>query len=127
MLEDYFESVNNFKDRYYLVNPFGKVSHASLSNIYFELPYQCSDNFSKFWLQSHFLADVECYVYKLNDFSQEETYMKRNLVAFFKNLGLMDIVAPSGAASKKQKNWFIERHLLVKDATKKDRQVIIDE
>lgn len=42
IFEVYSESVNNFKDRYYLVSPLIEVAHANLYNIDFESPYQCS-------------------------------------------------------------------------------------
>lgn len=70
-----------------LISPFTKVAHANTCNIDSKSPYQCSDKFSKFWRESHFLADNGFYVYRLYDLSQEEFYIKRKLVAFLEDLG----------------------------------------
>lgn len=62
------------------------------------------------------MADGEPYVYKLDDMSREETYMKSKFVAFFEDLGYIDNVVPSGETPRKQKKWFIETHILVEAA-----------
>lgn len=77
-LEVYLEIVKNFKDWYYLFILFTEVAYASMWNIDFEPPYQILEKLPKFWHLSHFLVDVGSYVYKLDDLSQEENYMKGN-------------------------------------------------
>ena len=87
--------------RYYLVIPFTEVAHPSICEIHFGTPSECSDKFLKFWRQNHFLVKVGTYVYLADDLSQEETYLKRKLVAFWKNLGFVDDIVPPKTSLRK--------------------------
>lgn len=87
-----------------------------MCNIDFELPYKCSDKFSKFLRQRNFLEDVRSYIHRLNNLSQEETYMKRNLVVLFGVLGYVDKVVSSEATPRKPKKRSIKTCLQVETA-----------
>lgn len=119
--------MKNFKNWYYLVIPLTKVAHANFCNIYFKHPYQCSDKFSDFWRHNYFSKNDGSYIYKLDDFTHEETYMKRKPIAFFEYLGYVDNVFLFGDAPRKWKKRFIEMQWLMEVALKEDMHVVFGE
>lgn len=56
--------------------------------------------------------------------SQEETYLKRQLVSFFDAMGYIDGVVTSNAIVARQKKWCIETCLLVDVGPKEVWQII---
>lgn len=68
------------------------MAHASMHGIQFESPFKCSNLCLKFWCQSHFLDEVGFHVYLMDDLSQDETDLKRKLVAFKESLGFFESV-----------------------------------
>lgn len=67
-----------------------------------EPPYQCSNIFSKFWQQSHLLSKSKSHVYRMNDLSQEDIFLKRQVVSFSDALGYARGVIPHDVGSKNQ-------------------------
>lgn len=55
----------------------------------------------------------ELYVYREDDLSQEEIYLKKLLVAFSIELGNVWGVIPQGESSKRRLKWLIETRLLM--------------
>lgn len=55
----------------------------------------------------------ESYVNKEDDISQEEVYLKRQSVSFYKELGYVGGVIPSDGVSRKRLKWFAETLLLL--------------
>lgn len=92
MFEVYKKSVKNFKDWYYLVNPLTKVALANTCNLDLSFLVNVRTNSPSFWVQNHFLENVESYAYKLDNMSHKETCMNMKLVAFFEDLGYVDSV-----------------------------------
>lgn len=70
MFEVYYDSVKNFKDRYFMVNPLSKVAYVSICDVQFDAPSKCYERFPKFWHQMHFLDRAKTYVHLPNDFFQ---------------------------------------------------------
>lgn len=50
--------------------------------------------FFKLWRQNQFLEDFGIYIYKMNNFSQEPIYLKRQLTSFFESLNCVNDFAP---------------------------------
>lgn len=63
-------------------------------------PYKFLDIFSKFLGQSHFLEESGSYVYKMDDLTQEDIFLKRQRVSLYKALGYARGVTPSDAVLK---------------------------
>lgn len=60
----------------------------------------------------------------MDDMSQEETYLKRQLVSFFDSMGYINDVMTSNAIAAIQKKWCIETCLLVDVGPKEVHQII---
>lgn len=66
--------------------PLNDKSDSKLCFIDLRLPYQYSYILSIFWNQSHFLSDSECFVYRMDNLSQEDVFLKRKLESLFEDL-----------------------------------------
>lgn len=89
--------------------------------------YKCTNIFSKFWCQIHFLVEYESYLYREDALSNEEVSLNRQLVFFLIELGYTSGVTPHDVALKKRLKHFIVTNLLVYTNTKESRKIIFDE
>lgn len=127
MFNVYSDSVKHLKNWLFLVTTLNEESHAEIYSIDPGLPYQCSCIFSKFWHQINFLLDLGSYVYRMDNLSQEDVFLKKWLVSFFEDLGYVRGVVPPDAASKKQLQRLTETRLLMNVDSKLSRNVIFGE
>lgn len=82
MFEVYSNSLNNSKERYYLVTPLRVVAHMIICDVQFDAPSKFSYRFLKLWCQNNFLGRVETNVYLPVNLSHEDTYLKNKMVVF---------------------------------------------
>lgn len=61
---------------------------------------------------------------KIYYLSQEDIYLKRQLVSFFEGFVYVDKVVSFDAMIKKQHKWYIRTHLLVDSNSKEARKII---
>lgn len=64
------------------------------------------------------MENVGSYISNMDDLSQEKIYLKRKLISFFESSCYVKGVVHSNMAAKKQRNRYIETHLLVDDGLK---------
>lgn len=69
------------------------------------------------------LLEYEYYVNMIDDFSQEDIFLKRQRVSFFEDLGYKVGVTPHDVASKEKLKWFLETRLMG-ETRLKDAKVI---
>lgn len=62
---------------------------------------KCTKLFPEYWNGGHLLLGNELYVYKGDDISREELYLKKRMVSFVKDLGYPRGVTPQDEASHK--------------------------
>lgn len=72
---------------------------------------KCTDKFPKFRRNYHFLVDLDTYIYKSNDFPEEDKYLKTILTNFWEGIGFMDEDDPSGGKLPKRKKRHIKTKL----------------
>lgn len=72
--------MNHFKNHLFLATPINKEAHTIICYIDPKSPYQSSNIISKF------LSNFESYIYRKDDSSQEDVFLKKQLVSFFEDL-----------------------------------------
>lgn len=77
-----------------------------------------------FLSQGHFLMRNWSYVYKEDDFSQEEFYLKKRLVTLFKELGYVEGIILQDETLRKCSKWLKKAHMLIDSNTNEERRVI---
>lgn len=77
--------------------------------------------FSIFGIRAIFLEDSRSFVYKIDDLSHKEIYLKMKLVSFLDSSRYINGVVPSYVAERKQRKWYIKTHLLVDIDSKEAR------
>lgn len=83
---------------------------------------RCIRLFCKFWNQGDFLTGNGLYVYKENDLSPKELYLKKRLTTFIKELGYVRGVVPRDEISNKRLKRLIQTRLLMNaDSKRKGR------
>lgn len=97
----YFDSVKHFKDIYFLVIHLKKKAHVKICKIEHMPSYVSANLFCKFWSQSHLLTWNESYVYKEDDIYQEDVFLKRKMVDFYKEVSYVGYTVPPNVASDK--------------------------
>lgn len=104
----YSDDMKHFQDRFFMAISLTGTAYAKICGIKIGQEYKCTYLFRKFWSQGHFLMGNELYVYREDDLSQEEIYLKKLLVAFSIELGYVWGVIPQGESSKRQLNGLLK-------------------
>lgn len=81
---DFYENLKHFEDRFFLVTLIHQEAYAVVYDVRDGVEVSV---FPKYWNDSHFLIGNGLYIYKEDDFSQKELYLKKKLMSFAKDLG----------------------------------------
>lgn len=82
----FIDYIKHFKDHFYLVTPLNEEAHVKIFHLEPSHTPVCMNVFREYLNQSHYLTEVGSYLYKEGGLSQEELYLKAQLVAFCKEL-----------------------------------------
>lgn len=120
----YYDGIKHFQDRFFFVTPLTEIAHANICIIKANLKYKLTDLFFTLWSQCHFLMGNGSYIYKEEDLSQNELYLKKQLVAFSKELGYVKGIVPQDESSRRLSKRLTETRLLIDANTIEERKVI---
>lgn len=71
------DSLKHFENWFFLVVPLHKEARATMCTIWNSMGDRRTDLFHKYWNKGHFLKGNGSYVYKEDDLSHEEFYLKK--------------------------------------------------
>lgn len=76
-----------FEARFFLVSPLHPQTHATVCAIGYKVGGRCTNLFPKYWIEVHFLIGNGLYIYKGDNISQEDLYLKKQMIGFVKDPG----------------------------------------
>lgn len=98
---DFLECLKNFKNRFFLVTPLHLKAHAMVCMVGNDMRGRCTNLFNKYWNNSHLLMRNELYLYKGDELSEENMYLKKWMMGFVKVLGYPRGVTPQDKDSRR--------------------------